>query len=61
MPCRIVQAQTFRGLLLDQQIAAIALDDGGDRHTGFPTNCHGLILAVFKALRLICSNQPKLM
>ena len=50
MPRRIVQAQALWRLFFNQQIAALMLNDGGHRHTGFPTNCHGLILAVFKAL-----------
>jgi hypothetical protein len=40
VPGRIVQAQTVGRLLLDQQKAPLAFDDGGHGDMGFPAVCH---------------------
>jgi len=40
MACRVVQAQALRGVFLDQEEAAVAFDDGGNRHAGFPSFAH---------------------
>ena len=38
---RVVELQAVAGSLLDQQEAAVALDDGGDGDVGFPADVHG--------------------
>jgi len=38
--CRVVQAQTLLGVFFDQEVAAIALDDGGHGDIGFPASVH---------------------
>ena len=40
---RLVQANAFRGLLLDQQEAAVALDDGGHGDRRFPGHLHSFL------------------
>ena len=37
---RLVDPQALAGLLLDEQEAPVALDDGGHRHAGFPRHVH---------------------
>ena len=41
MPGRLVEADAVLGLLLDQQKAAVALDERGDGDVGFPDAIHG--------------------
>jgi hypothetical protein len=38
--CGVVQAQAFGRVLFNQQVTTLALNDGGDGDTGFPTFVH---------------------